>query len=208
MQSEKEKALEAIRSLIAYYTSDFHEGNGYTGKQQLMYLTRPQTEIALRYGIPIGVRDKYGMHMGTPFGKPFRYVTVRNLDMLDKWLSFASTESLATIHAELPRGIQKKMREYIFQIIEIESPECLPPPKPVAPILGAHGNTFNLLCIVNRALRQAGQMEQAEEMWRRVLDNGDNFKAISIMEEYVEFDEAYLPAAMHFDRSLRGDLRV
>ena len=38
-------------------------------------------------------------------------------------------------------------------------------------------------------------MEQAEAMWRRVLDNGDNFKALSIMEEYVEFDEAYLPAA-------------
>lgn len=208
MQAEKEKALEAIRSLIAYYTSDFHEGNGYTGKQQLMYLTRPQAEIALRYGIPIGVRDKYGMHMGTPLGKPFRYVTVRNLDMLDKGLSFASTESLTTIHADLPRGIQKKMREYILQIMEIECPECLLPPKPVAPILGAYGNTFNLLCIVNRALRQAGQMERAEEMWRRVLDNGDNFKAISIMEEYVEFDEAYLPAATLCDRSLRGDLRA
>ena len=64
MQAEKEKALEAIRSLITYYISDFHEGNGYTGKQRLMYLTRPQTEIALRYGIPIGVRDKYGMQIG------------------------------------------------------------------------------------------------------------------------------------------------
>ena len=34
MQHEKEKALGAIRSLIAYYISDFHEGGGYTGKQQ------------------------------------------------------------------------------------------------------------------------------------------------------------------------------
>ena len=39
---EKEKALEAIRNLIAYYTSDFQVGNGYTGKQQLVYLTPPQ----------------------------------------------------------------------------------------------------------------------------------------------------------------------
>ena len=31
MQQEKEKALEAIRSLIAYYISDFQKGRGYTG---------------------------------------------------------------------------------------------------------------------------------------------------------------------------------
>lgn len=208
MQAEKEKALEAIRSLIAYYISDFHEGNGYTGKQQLIYLTQPQAEIALRYGIPIGVRDKHLTLMGTMSGKTFRYITIKDVKKLEKWLGFESTESLATIHADLPRGIQKKMREYILQVMEIECPECLPPPKPVAPILGAYGNTFNLLCIVNRALRQAGQMEQAEAMWRRVLDNGDNFKALSIMEEYVEFDEAYLPAATLCDRSLRGDLRA
>ena len=208
MQQEKEKALEAIRNLIAYYVSDFHAGCGYTGKQQPIYLTKPQSEIALRYGIPIGVRDKHGMCMGAPLGKPFRYVTINDMKKLEKWLGFESMEPLATIHADLPRGIQKKLREYILQIMEIECPECLPPPKPVAPILGAYGSTFNLLCIANRALRQAGQMEQAEAMWRRVLDNGDNFKALSIMEEYVEFDEAYLPAAALCDRSLRGELRV
>lgn len=208
MQQKKENALEAIRNLIAYYAGDFKEGCGYTGKQQLLYLTQPQAEIALRYGIPIGVRDKHYTSMGAPLGKPFRYVTIKNLEALEKWLGFESTEPLATIHADLPRGIQKKMREYILQIMEIECPECLPPPKPVAPILGAYGNTFNLLCIANRALRQAGQMEQAEAMWRRVLDNGDNFKALSIMEEYIEFDEAYLPAAALCDRSLRGYLRA
>ena len=208
MQQKKENALEAIRNLIAYYAGDFKEGCGYTGKQQLLYLTQPQAEIALRYGIPIGVRDKHRTLIGTMPGKPFRYITIKDVKKLEKWLGFESTESLATIHADLPRGIQKKMREYILQIMEIECPECLPPPKPVAPILGAYGNTFNLLCIANRALRQAGQMEQAEAMWRRVLDNGDNFKALSIMEEYIEFDEAYLPAAALCDRSLRGELRV
>lgn len=204
MQQEKELALEAIRNLIAYYTSDFQVGNGYTGKQQLIYLTRPQAEIALRYGIPVGVRDKHCTLMGTTPGKPFRYITTRDRKTLDQWLAFESTESLATIHADLPRGIQKKMREYILQIMEIECPECLPPQKPVAPILGAYGNIFNLLCITNRALRQAGQLEQAEEMWRRVLDSGDNFKALAIMGEYVEFDEAYLPAAALCGNSLRG----
>ena len=51
-------------------------------------------------------------------------------------------------------------------------------------------------------------MDQAEEMWRRVLGNGDNFKALSIMEEYVEFDEAYLPAAALCGGSLRGGVRA
>ena len=37
MQQEKEKALEAIRNLVAYYISDFQEGSGYTSKQQLIY---------------------------------------------------------------------------------------------------------------------------------------------------------------------------
>lgn len=208
MQQEKEKALEAIRNLIAYYVSDFHAGCGYIGKQQLIYLTKPQSEIALRYGIPIGVRDRHCTLMGTTPGKLFRYITIKDEGALKKWLGFDSTEPLAAIHADLPRGIQKKMREFILQIMELECPECLPLPKPATPILGAYGNTFNLLCIANRALRQAGQMERAEEMWRRVLDNGDNFKSLSIMEEYVEFDEANLPVAALCGRSLRGDSRV
>ena len=90
MQQEKEKALEAIRSLIAYYISDFQKGRGYTGKQQLIYLTPPQ----------------------------------------------------------------------------------------------------------------------AEEMWRRVLESGNSYKAISIMGEYVEFDEAYPSTAALKAEGLRGDLRV
>ena len=205
---EKEKALEAIRNLIAYYTSDFQVRNGYTGKQQLVYLTPPQAEIALRYEVPIGVRASHYTVMGTTPGKPFRYVTISDLQNLKRWLAFDSMEPLASIHADLPRRVQQKLREFILQIMEIECPEKLPPQKPAAPILGLHGDIFNLLCITNRTLRQAGQMEQAEAMWRRVLDNGDNFKALSIMEEYVEFDEAYLPAAALCDRSLRGELRV
>ena len=193
MQQEQEKVLESVRNLIAYYTSDFHEGSGYTGKQQLIYLTMPQAEIALRYGVPIGVRDSAYTFVGTSPGKPFRYVTIKDMRTLEQWLSFSSTEPLATIHADLPRGVQQKLREYILQIMEIECPELLPPQKPVAPILGTQGNTFNLLCITNRTLRQAGQQEQAEEMWRRVLESRDCFKALAIMGEYVEFDEAYPP---------------
>ncbi len=196
MQQDKEKALEAIRNLIAYFTAGFKVGCGYTGKQQLIYLTRPQAEIALRCGVPIGIRsNRYVFDIEHP-QKPFRYVTISDEEMLEQQFSSSSTEDLASIHADLPKGIQQKMREYIMQIMEIECPEQLPPQKPAAPILGAEGNTFNLLCITNRALRQAGQQEQAEEMWRRVLDSGSCFKALSIMGEYVEFEEAYLPRPM------------
>ena len=128
--------------------------------------------------------------------------------MLEKWLSLSSTEPLATIHADLPKGIQQKMREYILQIMEFECPEQLPPQKPLAPLLGAQGNIYNLLCITNRTLRQAGQQELAEEMWRRVLDSGSEFKALAIMGEYVEFEEAYPSAAALRNRSLGGDTRV
>ena len=190
MQQEKGKALEAIRNLIAYYISDFHEGSGYTSKQQLIYLTPPQAEIALRYGVPIGVRGNDYTLMGTTPGKPFRYVTIKDTQMLEKWLALSSMEPLATIHADLPKGIQQKMREYILQIMEFECPEQLPPHKPIAPMLGARGDVYNLLCIANRTLRRAGQQEQAEELWRRVLDSGDYYKAVSIRGEYVEFDEA------------------
>ena len=205
---EKEKALEAIRNLIAYYTSDFQVGNGYTGKQQLVYLTQPQAEIALRYGVPIGVRDSHYAVMGTTPGKPFRYVTISDLQNLKRTLTLDSMEPNASIHADLPRRVQQKLREFILQIMEIECLEKLPLQKPAAPILGLHGDIFNLLCITNRTLRQAGQMEQAAEMWRRVLESGDSYKAISIMSEYVEFDEAYPSTAALKTGGLRGDLRV
>ena len=208
MKLEKDKALEAIRNLITYYISDFQEGCGYTSKQQLIYLTPVQAEIALRYGVPIGVRGNDYTLMGTTPGKPFRYVTIKDIQTLEKWLAFSSMEPLASIHAELPKGIQQKMREYILQIMEIECPEQLPPQKPLAPLLGAQGNIYNLLCITNRTLRQAGQQERAEEMWRRVLDSGSEFKALAIMGEYVEFEEAYPSAAALRNGSLRGDIRV
>lgn len=186
---QQENALEAIRNLIAYYTSDFKEGCGYTGRQ-LISLTRPQAEIALRYGIPIGVRDtRFSLNENLP-EKPYPYITVRNVQMLDEQLDIPFMDPQATIHTNLPRRVQQIMREYILQIMEMEYLEELPPPKPVAPLLGAEGNIYNLLCITRRTLQNAGQQEQAEEMWRRALESRDNFKAISIMGEYVEFGEA------------------
>ena len=192
MKTEKEKALEAVQNLITYYTSDFKEGCGYAGKQ-LIHLTKLQAETALRYGVPIGIRDtRFSLNENLP-ERPFRYITIRNTQALDQQLAAPYMDSLATIHADLPRQVQQIMRTYILQIMEIEGLEQPLLPKPVAPLLGAEGNVYNLLCITRRTLQNAGQQEQAEEMWQRALNSRDNFKAIAIMGEYVEFGEAHPP---------------
>ena len=193
MKHEKQNILEAIRLLIAYYGGTLREGCGYTGNEQLVHLTKPQAQTALRYGVPIGIRDAHRTVMGAPLEKPYRYITIPDVERLERWLAISSVEPLASIHADLPAHIQHRMREYILQIMEIECPEHPPPHKPIAPMLGARGDFYNLLCIANRTLRRAGQQEQAEEMWRRALDSGDYYKALSIMGEYVQFDEASEP---------------
>ena len=193
MQNDRQKILAAIRLLIAYYSGALRTGCGYTGSEQLVHLTEPQARIALRYGIPIGIRDAHRTTMGSSSGRMYRYITIPDAEHLERWLAISSMEPLASVHAGLPRHIQQRMREYILQIMEIECPEQLPPCKPIAPMLGARGDFYNLLCIANRTLRRAGQPEQAEEMWRRALDSGDYYKAISIMGEYVQFDEASEP---------------
>ena len=193
IQHEQREILAAIRQLIAYCKGTLQRGCGYAGSEQLVHLTEPQAQIALRYGVPIGIRDKHCTSMGSPDGKMYRYITITDSDNLKRWLAISSMEPLASIHADFPRHIQQRMREYILQIMEIECPDQLPPHKPIAPMLGARGDVYNLLCITNRTLRHAGQQEQAEEMWRRVLDSGDYYKAVSIMGEYVEFDEASGP---------------
>lgn len=47
-----------------------------------------------------------------------------------------------------------------------------------------------------------------EKMWRRMLDIDDSFKAISIMDTYVEFDKAHFPAAALGGGRLRGGVHV
>ena len=189
MEHEKQNILAAIRLLIAYYSGTLRTGCGYTGNEQLVYLTEPQARTALQYGVPIGIRDAHRTVMGVPVGKPYRYITISDVEHLERWLAISSMEPLASIHADLPPHIQRRMREYILQIMEIECPEHPPPHKPIAPMLGARGDFYNLLCIANRTLRRAGQQEQAEEMWRRALDSGDYYKALSIMGEYVQLGE-------------------
>lgn len=172
------------------YLTIYTKGNGYTVNEQLVYLTMPQAQIALRDKLPLGIRCICPTGIGSPLRKPYRYITVTDIEQMTQWLSFPDMDNLPSIHAEFPQHIQQRMRDYILQIMEIECLECLPVQKPVAPLLGAQGDIYNLLCIANRTLRGAGQQEQAEQMWRIVMSSGSYFSALTIIGEYVNFGEA------------------
>ena len=143
---EQSVALNALRDLIRYHRTMWSTGSGYTGNEQLVHLTMPQAQIALRYELPIGVR----------------YITVTDSEQMMRWLSYQDMDDMPSIHAEFPQHTQQRMRDYILQIMEIENPEQVPASKPIAPLLGAKGDIYNLLCIANRTLRIAGQQEQAD----------------------------------------------
>lgn len=190
MTLEEQKAQLALYDLIAYHRSKWNQGDGYVGNEQLVYITEFQAQIALRYDIPIGIRGTCAVGIGCPSGKRFRYITLKDFQTMKQWLAFRDMDRLPSIHANFPRHIQYRMRDYILQIMEIECPDHLPPRKPVAPLLGAQSDIYNLLCIAYRTLQQSGQPEQAEQMWRLVLNCGSYFGAVSIIQEYVDFGEA------------------
>lgn len=189
---EQSVALNALRDLIRYHRTMWSTGSGYTGNEQLVHLTMPQAQIALRYELPIGVRCMCPTRLGSPPGRPYRYITVTDSEQMMRWLSYQDMDDMPSIHAEFPQHTQQRMRDYILQIMEIENPEQVPASKPIAPLLGAKGDIYNLLCIANRTLRIAGQQEQAERMWCLVLSSGSYFNALSIIGEYVDFGEAPL----------------
>lgn len=58
--------------------------------------------------------------------------------------------------------------------------------KPRMKLLGQDGNIFSILGRAGRLLRQNGQSKQAEEMFQRVQDSGDYYKALGIISEYVQ----------------------
>lgn len=60
--------------------------------------------------------------------------------------------------------------------------------RPVARLVGADSNIFNLLGIATRALRRAGQKDKEAELWTRVLSGGAHSfdEALGIILEYVE----------------------
>lgn len=58
--------------------------------------------------------------------------------------------------------------------------------KPLAAIVRADGNVFNLIGICSRALKTAGFPEKAKEMTNRITNSKSYEEALSIMCEYIE----------------------
>lgn len=57
--------------------------------------------------------------------------------------------------------------------------------KPDCALIGENGNIYNLVGIASRTLKDNGLREEAEEMSSRALSAGDYYKALGIIEEYV-----------------------
>ena len=62
--------------------------------------------------------------------------------------------------------------------------------KPVAPLIGANGNIFNLLSIARESLIASNKPNDALEMWNRVTNSKSYNDALRIIEDYVEFGES------------------
>lgn len=188
---KKEQALNALRELIAFHRKSLRESKGYIGDSRLVYLNPEQAKTALRYGIPIAIRsvhcDYHGSHKGD-----YGYTQIRDEKMLEQYLADRVYENNASIHDYLPKDVQAKMQGYLREIMELEAPsgQAMQPVKPTAPLIGEDGNIFNLIGIAARTLRHAGQGDRADEMWKRVTQSGDYYKALAVIGEYVEFGEA------------------
>ena len=58
--------------------------------------------------------------------------------------------------------------------------------KPKMELLGQDGNIFGILGRSSRLLKEAGQKDQADEMFRRVTSSGSYEEALHIISEYVD----------------------
>lgn len=58
--------------------------------------------------------------------------------------------------------------------------------KPKVKLVGQDGNVFNLIGICSRALKGAGQHEQAKEMSNKCFNSGSYHEALAIMMEYCD----------------------
>ena len=58
--------------------------------------------------------------------------------------------------------------------------------KPKVQLVGQDGNVFNLLGICTKALKRAGQYEEAQELQKRVFASQSYDEALVLMMEYVD----------------------
>lgn len=61
--------------------------------------------------------------------------------------------------------------------------------KPKCRLIGEDGNIFNLMGIVSRTLKEAGEPEKAEEMIKRITSDAKSYdEALAMLMEYVDVE--------------------
>jgi len=61
--------------------------------------------------------------------------------------------------------------------------------KPKCRLIGENGNIFNLMGIVSRTLKEAGEPEKADEMIRRITNEAESYdEALAMLMEYVDVE--------------------
>jgi len=61
--------------------------------------------------------------------------------------------------------------------------------KPRCRLTGEDGNIFNLMGIVSRTLKEAGEPQKAEEMVRRITTEAKSYdEALALLMEYVDVE--------------------
>jgi hypothetical protein len=53
-------------------------------------------------------------------------------------------------------------------------------------LVGEDGNIFNLMGIASKAMKKAGQSEEAKEMTEKIFTSGSYDEALSIISQYCE----------------------
>jgi hypothetical protein len=62
------------------------------------------------------------------------------------------------------------------------------PERPVCQLVGEDGNVFNIIALVRRALREAGQMDAAEEFVRRAYACQSYEDVLALVVAYVDVE--------------------
>jgi N-formylglutamate amidohydrolase len=61
--------------------------------------------------------------------------------------------------------------------------------KPKCRLIGENGNIFNLMGIVSKTLKEAGEPEKADEMIQRITKEAKSYdEALAMLMEYVDVE--------------------
>lgn len=91
-------------------------------------------------------------------------------------------------HEFFDEWLEAKVEEGEIELVEFNHYEVSKLDyKPVAKLVGANGNIFNLMGIANNVLKDAGKEEKGKEMCDRIRSQAKNYdEALLIIMEYVE----------------------